>query len=401
MDRFDITYFHGPFEEYILRPGVLDGIVASGMTLLPLCYGTETNKAVLRLLGERWPGVRAIVHDPRFGEVYASKKPARADEAMRDIVEDYGSLAALCGWDIVDEPSAADFPVLGAMVKALRRYSPGLETTVNLFPNYATPAQLGTPDYEEYLERFIREVSPDYLSYDHYHFMGRKDARHTASCCDERERLIREAAMNTQERAGFFTNAEQVRTAALRHGLPAMMIALLTEHGPYRNLTRAELLWESNMCLCYGFKRLSYFTYWEPYHDDFWRWANAMCDTEGRPMPHYYDIQAIAAQLRPVGELLYRLRSAGVWRIGGAAEPLFHSAEPGCGLPALEGDNGVAGLFDDGSVYLVNRDCGAPNRFVLPADGLLRFEPAARRFVPAPRELLLEAGEAALLRPMR
>ena len=402
MNRFDITYFYGPDEKHIAHAETLGDILASGMTLLPLCADTATNKKALRLLAELDGGAHANVHDPRFGELYSQENSASADGVVKAVVEDYREFGNLAGWELTDEPSASKFSILGEIVAALRKYSPEKETVINLFPNYATPEQLGTPDYESYLDEFIRVVKPDFLSYDHYHFLGRDTKPLDAGCADERERLIREAAQKTADRAGFFANAEAVRAAALRHGLPAMMIALLTEHGPYRNLTRAELLWEANMCLCYGFKRLSYFTYWEPEYDEFWRWTNAMCDTHGRKTPHYYDVRAIAARLRPIGERLYTLRSEGVYHLG-AVEPGCRRLESDCGLPTIDGENGVAGLFSDGSFYLVNRSHADTNRFDIHSKTLSRFDAEQRRFVPLPSDngvvsVRLEAGEGALLR---
>ena len=403
MNRFDMTYFYGPPAGQVVRPEVLGDILASGMTLLPLFADTKTNRETLRLLAELDGNARANVFDPRFRELYLSEDAAAVDSVVKAVVEDYRGFDNIAGWDIVDEPGAANFPILGEIVAALRKYSPEKETVINLFPNYATQEQLGTPDYEQYLEEFIRVVKPDFLSYDHYHFLGRDAQKQDAGEVEERERLIREAAQRTDERPGFFANAEIVRTVSQRRGIPAMMIALLVEHGPYRNLTREELLWEANMCLCYGFKRLSYFTYWEPEHDDFWRWTNAMCDTEGKKTQHYYDVQTITSALCPVGEYLYPLRSTQVYHLG--------SAEPGCrvlsgpadGLPAIEGEDGVVGCFEDGSFYLVNRSFLEENSFVIRSERVSRFDPEQREFAPLSPEdgcvrVRLGAGEGVLLR---
>lgn len=75
-----------------------------------------------------------------------------------------------------------------------------------------------------------------------------------------------------------------------KYNTPIMLIVLLVEHGYYRNLTRSEILWEVSHSLVYGVKRMSYFTYWLPAADDFWKYDNAMTDAEGRLQPHYYDV---------------------------------------------------------------------------------------------------------------
>ncbi len=366
MKQFDITYFHGPFREYITKPQVIADIAASGITLVPLSGDVETNKAALTLL--RQYGLTALVHDWRISGIYGKDDLAGADETVRAIVADYADFENVIGWDLVDEPNNVKFPVLAALVNAFRRYSPHKETVINLFPNYASPAQLGNPDYRTHLEAFVNVVRPHFISYDHYHFLGREN-RNKAICdiADERERLIRLSAESTVDRGGFFENIEEVREVALKYGLDAMLIVLLTEHGPYRNLTYGELLWEVNMCLAYGMKRISYFTYWEPAHDEHWQWTNAMCDTEGNKMPHYYDVQSINKAIRPVGEYLFGRTSTAVYHIGTPEAGTKDFAGFGK-VQAIEGEGGVLGCFDDGTMYLVNRDFLKDNTFTIQAD---------------------------------
>ncbi|MBQ8577376.1 MAG: hypothetical protein IJ449_05340 [Clostridia bacterium] len=396
MKQFDITYFHGPFSNFVVKDETVREIAASGMTLVPLHYGTETNKAALPLL--RRYGLRAIVSDPRISRVYRDDDLAAADAMAKEVVADYADYDNIIGWDIVDEPNAAKFPVLAAIVNAFRRYSPDMETVINLFPNYASPEQLGNPDYVSHLEAFVNIVRPHLLSYDHYHFLGRENRNQTLDLdVDERERLIRLSAETTENRGGFFENIEDFRRIAVKYGIDPMLIVLLTEHGPYRNLTRGELFWEVNMCLAYGMKRISYFTYWEPSHDDHWQWTNAMCDTEGNKMPHWYDVQAINAAISPAGRRLFQTTSEAVFHIG-TPEPAATAFTGFGGISAIDGENGVIGFFSDGSVYLVNRDFQRENTFTIHADKPLNVL-VGDAFVPMDgTSIMLGAGEAVLLK---
>ncbi len=396
MNNFEITYFHGPSAAYAVKEEVIADIAKSGMTLVPLHYGTETNKAALPIL--RKYGLKAIVSDPRIGAVYRADDLAAADEMAQQVTADYASYDNIIGWDIVDEPNAAKFPVLAAIVRAFRRYPPDMETTINLFPNYASPEQLGNPDYVSHLEAFVNIVDPHLLSYDHYHFLGRQNRNAILDeTVDERERLIRLSAETTENRGGFFENIEDFRSVALKYDIDPMLIVLLTEHGPYRNLTRGELYWEVNMCLAYGMKRISYFTYWEPAHDEHWQWTNAMCDTEGNKMPHYYDVQAINADIAPAGRHLFETTSEAVFHIGTPEKGT--TAFTGYGpISAIDGENGVIGFFADGSVYLVNRDFIGENTFTVHSDKpLAKMEDGV--FVDLPSATVtLGAGEAILLK---
>ena len=398
MKQFDITYFHGPFSNFVVREDVIADIAASGMTLVPLHYGTETNKQALPIL--RRFGLRAIVSDPRIHRIYGADDIAGADAMAREVVADYADFDNIIGWDIVDEPNAAKFPVLGAIVNAFRRYSPDKETVINLFPNYASPEQLGNPDYISHLEAFVNIVRPHLLSYDHYHFLGRQNRNEILDLdVDERERLIRLSAETTENRGGFFENIEDFRSVALKYDIDQMLIVLLTEHGPYRNLTIGELYWEVNMCLAYGMKRISYFTYWEPSHDDHWQWTNAMCDTEGSKMQHWYDVREINADIAPAGRRLFNTKSEAVFHIG-TPEPgakQFASYGP---ITAIDGENGVIGFFEDGSIYLVNRDFIKDNTFTLHTDKPLSVL-SDDRFIPVDDCVItveLGAGEAVLLK---
>jgi hypothetical protein len=242
-------------------------------------------------------------------------------------------------------------------------------------------------------------VRPHFISYDHYHFLGR-EKRNAAitDIADERERLIRLSAETTVDRGGFFENIEDIRKISLKYGIDAMLIVLLTEHGPYRNLTYGELLWEVNMSLAYGMKRISYFTYWEPSYDEHWQWTNAMCDTVGNKMQHYYDVQSINRTVRPVGEYLFDRTSTGVYHIGEIGEK--GTAEfTSCGkVQSIEGDCGVIDIFDDGSMYLVNRDFLAQRTFTIRTDASLTVMKDGVFTDQADSTFTLDPGEGVLFK---
>ena len=399
MKQFDITYYHGPFPKYIVRDDIIAEIAACGFTLVPLTHDTETNKKALPIL--RKYGLRAYVLDPRISNVYYSNDLAGADAAAKEVVEDYAEFDNVIGWEIIDEPSAENFPVLGAIVSAFRRYSPDKETIINLFPNYAVPEQLGTPDYRSHLEAFVNIVNPHFISYDHYHFLGREGRTETMSLdiADERERLIRLAAEKTEDRGGFFENIEDVRDISCKYDIDQMLIVLLTEHGGYRNLTRAEIFWEINMCLVYGMKRLSYFTYWSLPYEDAWRWTNAMCDIEGNKYPHWFDVQAINAKVKNIGRHLFNTHTKAVYHIGDAPEAGTKLFEGFDHITSVDGQNGVIGFFEDGSIYLVNRDFQNENTFTINSEKPLTYMNEAGYFADLKDNTIrLEAGQAILLK---
>ncbi|MBR6740081.1 MAG: hypothetical protein IKM04_03345 [Clostridia bacterium] len=397
MKKFYTTYYYGPTEQYVVKPETVANIAAAGFDLMPLHYSTAVNKQALPIL-KRY-GIRAMVGDPRIGRVYNSDDFAAADSVVKAVAEDYAEFDNIEGWDIIDEPNSEKFPILAAIVNAIKKHTPDKEPLINLFPNYASPEQLGNPDYLTHLEEYVNVVRPTILSYDHYHFLGReqRNAILDDGRIDEREKLIRISAESTENRGGFFENIETVMKVCKKYGIPPMLIVLLVEHGPYRNLTEAEILWEVNMCLVYGMKRISYFTYWCPPDDPFWHYRNAICDEQGNKMQHYYDVSKINREIAAVGEHLFGTDPAEVFHIGAseAGTQVFEGFGP---IDSIEGNDGVIGFFDNGSIYLCNRDFRNSNTFKLNSkmpltvfkDGV--FEELGSDSVT------LEAGAAVLLR---
>lgn len=402
MNQFEITYYYGPAAEFIVKPEIVADIAASGMTMVPVTYDTETNKKALRLL--QLYGLKAIVSDKRIRTIYKEDDLAGADEAARAVVEEYAEFDHIIGWDICDEPNASKFPVLAAIVNAFRFYSPDKETYINLFPNYARPEQLGNPDYMSHLEAFANIVGPDVLSYDHYHFRGRDvDEKCIAENMNERGRLIMLNAIEPRQAGrGFFENLEDIRYIAQKYDMDPMLVVLLVEHGPYRNLTRAEIFWEVNMCLAYGMRRISYFTYWTPKYDSYWRNKNGMVDHDHcEKLPHYYDVQAINREILDIGHCLFDKNSTEIFHVG-APEAGAKGFVPYGGITAIEGKDGVIGFFDDGSVYLVNRNFQYENTFTIHSERLMTIRKDGR-FVEfeTGTPITLGAGEAVLLKVLQ
>ena len=198
MKQFDITYFNGPEADEIVKEDVIATIAEAGITLTQLCHTTEINKAALTLLKKY--GLRADVGDPRISRLYRENDLQHVDEVIRLVVNDYAEFDNVEGFDICDEPSSDHFELLAAIVSAFKKYAPNKETVINLFPNYATPEQLQDSNYSTHLERFAKVVQPHFISYDHYHFMGRNVEPVEKHTTDERERLIRLSAQTTVDR---------------------------------------------------------------------------------------------------------------------------------------------------------------------------------------------------------
>ncbi|MBO4356135.1 MAG: hypothetical protein J5850_04705, partial [Clostridia bacterium] len=337
MGGFDITYYYGPHGKNMTDEEFVKKIAEAGFTSIPLEEnGMTYNKIALKLLA-KYNMTCSALYDPRIQNLVYSINlmQEEIDEIVMEVVEDYKEFDNIKGWWITDEPGANRFDTLSKIVLAFRKYDPERTTMINLFPTYASDEQLGTQGYQEYLDRFVDEVRPHYLSYDHYHFRE-EGARY-----------------------GFFVNLEYVRNKALESGLDPMQIILLTKHLNYVDLSYDQIEWEVNTSLTYGMKRISYFTFILEQGAIDEGCDNACMSYTGEIYPHYYDVQKISKWLLPLGTELYGKASVGVYHVKkNAEEELEERCEEyeGYGdLGAINGTNFLIGFFDDGSFMITDK----------------------------------------------
>ena len=145
--QYPITYWFGIRKEFIYRPDgslateEIDRIKDAGFTLMLADFDVKTNKLVLDAAHER--GLKVMMSDGRIDQ--ARCHPERMRELLAAVVAEYAGYPALFGYHIVDEPNSSAFPVLAAIRETLAELDPAHEAYINLFPNYASPEQLGNP----------------------------------------------------------------------------------------------------------------------------------------------------------------------------------------------------------------------------------------------------------------
>ncbi|MCC6445049.1 MAG: hypothetical protein IT210_16525 [Armatimonadetes bacterium] len=254
--------------------------------VLPPCDATdlETNRKILDYC--KTLGLKAIIADSR---IMARQPQDPVFAANLDaVIGDYAGHPALAGYFLTDEPNAGAFPHLGEVSRYLLEKDPDHLPYINLFPNYANKAQLGTKTYEEHVARYIGIVRPPVVSWDHY------------------------ALFESGERDIYFDNLEIVRRQCLKAGLPFVQIILAIPHGPYRNPDEADFRWQVYTTLAYGAKGVLYFTYWTP-HDPAWNFRNAIISEDGKRTEHYEMVRAVNRKVQALAPLLMKLDSAGVY----------------------------------------------------------------------------------------
>ncbi|MHA3774589.1 hypothetical protein ACXR0O_23950 [Verrucomicrobiota bacterium sgz303538] len=278
-------------------------------------------------------GLKAIVSDPRVSDYnWQDVDEAAARTRVSSLVAEVGKHPAVYGYYLRDEPPASFFPGLAKVAAVIHELAPSKWAYINLFPNYATPGQLGAASYEEYVEKFVAACKPTTLSYDHYALLD-----------------------NGSLRAGYWQNLEQMRAASKKHGIPFWNIVLAVAHFDYREPSAADLRFQVYSTLAYGGRGISYFTYFAPQVGNY---RMAPIDQFGNPTATWNHLQNVNLQISKLAPTLLRLTSDRVYHFGavpgGCSGPTDETLVQNIGGEIAVGDF----THEDGSRYvmLVNKN---------------------------------------------
>jgi len=153
---------------------------------------------------------------------------------------------ALAGYHLKDEPTRNDFPALTEWAKKINAIDNKHFCYINLLPNYASPEQLGTKTYRDYVQTFLDEVPVPFLSFDHYPIQINKDGIRTVN-------------------SNWYENLEIISDEASRNRIPFWAFALTTSHWGYPVPTLEDLRLQVYSNLAYGAQVIQDFTYWTPW----------------------------------------------------------------------------------------------------------------------------------------
>ena len=174
-------------------------------------------------------------------------------EANLELVQATVDYPAVIGYNMYDEPNAALFPALGQQLRRVREIV-GEDKLImcNLFPNYASAAQLGISEerdgmtaYQQYLDRFMSEVGSDILSFDFYPF-------HT------------DTGKDTDKLKAMLINFSDIALCGRKYGVPTWGFVQNSSWSGTRVPNEAELRFLTHFHLMFGLKSYSYFLYSQP-----------------------------------------------------------------------------------------------------------------------------------------
>jgi len=333
-------------------------------------------------------GIQAIVFDPEIGQKVWTE-PFDGDRAARElprVIKEVNDHPAVYGYHIMDEPTAAQFPALAKAVEVVKQQAPGKWPYINLFPGMG-------PDYDTYVDEFIKICRPTILSYDNY-----------------------PVGQDGSFSFGFWANLAQMRAAALKHDLPFWNIFLTSAHWSYGEPTEADLRLQAYGSLAYGARGLCFYKFISrelplmeaPALGDF---RNGPLDQFGEKTQTWHWVRNMNRQVQNMAPTLLKLKSDRVYHVGEVPAQNRGVEDDTLVEKFAAGESILVGDFthEDGSkwVMVVNKDrkrsipCvpifrGGPHtiEYVSPITGELRPFPSPYYFLPPGQGVLLKPTPA-------
>jgi hypothetical protein len=255
-------------------------------------------------------GLKCILAPQEFPTPWRTMTDAQIESTVKKLVDEAHNSPAVIGYFLADEPGEPDFTALGKAVAAVKKLAPGKLAYINLFPDYATLgapdlSQLGTSTYADYLEQFVAQVKPQFISYDNYQIEYSQDQKDPARM------------------ASYYNNLLTIRRIAMEHDLPFWNIISSNRIRPDTPIpSPANSLLQAYTTLAAGAKGLTWYTYFSP------GYLYCPIDKDGRRTTTWSYIKMVNDQVQVLGPILMSLTSTGVY---------FTSPQPAASLPALPG----------------------------------------------------------------
>lgn len=328
---FPITAWEIPFRKHDLMqtPGIgVDSMKECNFTVA--AFVTADQLPMCEKLG-----MRAIV-GPRGDSIrnWRTLSDEQIVAKVKALVEPSKHSPAVIGYFLMDEPGVRDFPAMGKAVAAVKELAPGKLAYINLLPNYATIgapnlSQLGTKDYEEYLERYVAEVRPQFISWDNYQV------------------LMSNELQDAKRADSYFNNLLQVRRIALSHSIPFWQIVSSNQIRPHTPVpSPANFALQAYTTLASGARGLTWFTYYVS------RYHYAPIDDQNHRTATWSYLKSVNEQVKTLGPIMNRLKNTGLYFTDAPAttRPSSRPTLPGKVIQSIDSATALMiGEFEDGS----------------------------------------------------
>lgn len=280
-----------------------DRVVNRGEDFVP-CENTKEINLKMAQYAAKY-GMKVIVADERFGDALNSASP----EEIAAAVSDYRDVPGVGGYFLKDEPAPGHALDYIYAYEQLKLADPDKEVHFNFLPlwSYGTPPGTLTGAEEGYRQdvSFWLEgcadcgFPADYLMYDFYPYQGHG---------------------SNMNREVFFSNLDAVRKLGLEYGTDTAKY-LQSVGGANRSPNPSELRYEMMISLAYGYKQLSYFTWFLPTNRGSESFEGSIVDDNGVPNEKTYSaVCALNREAHALGKTLVRLDAREVY-FNGFSDP--------------------------------------------------------------------------------
>lgn len=235
----------------------------------------QNNKEHLDLLDKYGVGaiVSGIIPSSFLTDTYSGK----AKEEYENSVKAFSDHPAIWGIDCGDEPSSTEFIRYGDIIKSVTRDFNNKAAYVNLCPNYGilatcTPeerySQLGTHDYNEYIEKFCKCVGTDYICYDFYLY----------SCNVKRA----------------YENLCTVSDACKRYNRGMWIVLQVNSHVPDKLISENMLRFQAFSAMAFGAENITWACYTAGW------WYNQVLDEKGNKTQQYEKLKKVNGEIKAI-----------------------------------------------------------------------------------------------------
>lgn len=282
-DNIMISIFWPPTPDYItdeqyklLADAGVNWVMGAGEETL----ATVDNQAKMLALCEKY-GMGMTISDGYFGRNLLGK----SEKQVASYVSRYKNVPGAYGFYILDEPLNPN-EFLDAYIN-LKKAAPNAYMHLNFLPD----AAYGSIEiYKAQMNDWCRLAAAagypqDYLMFDRYPFP------------------LQAGAM---DRAGFFRNTRACYEVGLENDVKTgMYIQTVCQEVAFRRPTDAEIRYEMYAALAFGFKQLSFFTWFTPVNRSE-PFRDGIIAPDGTPNKHYETVKTINHEILAIGETLVK-----------------------------------------------------------------------------------------------
>lgn len=282
--RFDenimISIFWPPTKDYIndeqyklMADAGITYVMGSGDAL----GAKQTQEKMLELCNKY--GMLMTVGDDRLG---SNLLRMNADE-IKAVVSEYQNVPGVGGYYMLDEPFNPNTFI--EAYRTLKSIEPDMYMHLNFLPSGSYPSMATyISQMNDWCKLCASTGYPlDYLMYDRYPYG---------------------VAAGSMDRVGFLANMDACHDVGLANGVKTgAYIQSVCIPGGFRRPTDSEIRYEIYMYMAYGYKQISYFTWFTPV-DRSEPFADGIISPTGVPNKHYAAVSKINHEVLALGKVL-------------------------------------------------------------------------------------------------